>query len=255
MNPIALKKQTTTVVDIDVLLQDSYLLVVELRQGASAQNSLDLSPRCAEQIEHVRERLKHAGLSQRSIDHISHAQCALLDETLLSCAKGDAHAKWASEPLQARFFSRHQAGESLYEDMREVLREPAPDPRVLTVFQRVLMLGFQGRYHDVNDPEREQLLAALNAQVAPLELSHALSTQADARYRVSLWRWLHSPLAHGVAVGLLLLGVWWGLDHLLGGLIATDFLPCDESQVGTSCDVDGSPEYPIKSPLHVPEPQ
>lgn len=255
MNLIASKKQTVTAVDIDALLQDSYLLVVELRQGGSVQNSKQVWELCAKQIEHVRHQIKNVGLSQRNIDHISHAQCALLDETLLSCAKGDAHAKWASEPLQAKFFSRHQAGESLYEDMREVLREPAPDPRVLTVFQRVLMLGFQGRYHDVNDPEREQLLAALNAQVAPLELSHALSTQADAGYRMSLWRWSHSPLAHGVAVGLLLLGVWWGLDHLLGSLIATDFLPCDESQVGTSCDVDGSPEYLIKSPLHVPEPQ
>jgi type VI secretion system protein ImpK len=221
MNLITPKKQTATAVDIDALLQDSYLLVVELRQGASAQNSHDLSQRCAEQIEHVRERLKHAGLSQRSIDHISHAQCALLDETVLNCAKDDAHALWASEPLQARFFSRHQAGEFLYEDMREVLREPAPDRHVLTAFQRVLMLGFQGRYHDMNDPEREQLLAALNAQVAPLELSHGLTTQAGVGRRIVSLHGLRSPLAHVLSAGLLLVGVWWGLDHLLGAVIAT----------------------------------
>lgn len=221
MNLIALKKHTTTAVDIDALLQDSYLLVVELRQGASAQNSLDLWQLCVEQIELVRQRLKHAGLSQRSIDHISHAQCALLDETVLSCAKDQAHAKWASEPLQARFFSRHQAGEFLYEDMREVLREPAPDRHVLTAFQRVLILGFLGRYRDVNDPEREQLLAALNAQVAPLELSHGVMTQAGVGHRINSLRWLRSPLAHVLAVGLLLVGGWWGLDHLLGDVIAT----------------------------------
>lgn len=221
MNLIALKKQTATAVDIDSLLQDSYLLVVELRQGASAQNSLDLWQRCVEQIEHVRQLLKHAGLSQRSIDHISHAQCALLDETLLNCAKDEAHAKWASEPLQAKFFSRHQAGEFLYEDMREVLREPAPDRHVLTAFQRVLMLGFRGCYGDVNDPDREQLLAALNAQVAPLELSHGLKTQMGAGHRISSLHRLRSPLAHVLAVGLLLVGAWWGLNHLLGGVIAT----------------------------------
>lgn len=221
MSPIALKKQTATAVDIDSLLQDSYLLVVELQQGASAQNSLDLWPLCVEQIEHVRQQLKHAGLSQRSIDHISHAQCALLDETVLGCAKHEAHAKWASEPLQAKFFSRHQAGEFLYEDMREVLREPAPDRHVLTAFQRVLMLGFLGRYRDVNDPEREQLLAALNAQVAPLELSHGVTTQAGVGHRISSLHGLRSPLAHILAAGLLLVGAWWGLDHLLGGVIAT----------------------------------
>lgn len=221
MNPITLKKQTATAVDIDSLLQDSYLLVVELRQGASAQNSRDLWQLCVEQIEHVRQQLKHAGLSQRSIDHISHAQCALLDETVLGCAKDEVHAKWASEPLQARFFSRHQAGEFLYEDMREVLREPAPDRHVLTAFQRVLMLGFRGCYRDVNDPDREQLLAALNAQVAPLELSHGVTTQVLAGHRMSTLHGLQSPLAHVLAVGLLLVGAWWGLNHLLGGVIAT----------------------------------
>src|SRR5471032_3384465 len=168
MNLTASKAQTVAAVDIDALLQDTYLLVVELRQGASVQHSLKLSRFCVEQVEQVRHRLKLAGLNQRSIDHISHAQCALLDEAMLTCAKGDEHASWASKPLQARFFNRHQAGKFLYEDMREVLREAAPDRQVLTVFQRVLMLGFRGRYSDLADPEREQLLDALNAQVAPL---------------------------------------------------------------------------------------
>jgi type VI secretion system protein ImpK len=219
MSLMTSKKPSAIALDIDSLLHNSYLLVVELRQGASAQNSEQLWKLCAEQIEQVRQQLKEAGLSRRSIEHISHAQCALLDETLLSCAQKEAHAQWASEPLQAKFFSRHQAGESLYEDMREVLREPAPDQQVLTVFQRVLMLGFQGRYRDVNDPERAQLLEALNAQVAPLDINQTLPTQARDRIR-----WLpalRSPLAHAVAVGLLLLGVWWGLDHLLGGVIST----------------------------------
>ncbi len=32
------------------------------------------------------------------------------------------------------------------------------------------------------------------------------------------------------------------------------FLPCDELQVTTSCYAFGSPEYPIKTPLELPEP-
>jgi type VI secretion system protein ImpK len=221
MSLIASKKQTTSAVDIDSLLQDSYLLVVELRQGASEPDGAELSALCVKQIEHVRERLNNAGLSQRSIDHISHAQCALLDETVLSCAEGKVHADWASKPMQAKFFSRHQAGESLYEDMREVLREPAPDRHVLTAFQRVLAIGFLGRYSDVNDPEREQLLAALDAHVAPLKLSHAPSTKVNLVRRMNPLRWMGSSLSHIAAVGLLLVAAWWGLDHLLRGLIAT----------------------------------
>ncbi|NWE25670.1 DUF3304 domain-containing protein [Pseudomonas gingeri] len=37
--------------------------------------------------------------------------------------------------------------------------------------------------------------------------------------------------------------------------LTVHFLPCDELQVSTSCYAYGSPEYPIKTPLHFPEPQ
>ncbi|CAM4087303.1 Lipoprotein [Pseudomonas reidholzensis] len=37
--------------------------------------------------------------------------------------------------------------------------------------------------------------------------------------------------------------------------ITVHFLPCDDIQVSTSCYAYGSPEYPIKTPLHLPEPQ
>ncbi len=220
MNLTALKKHAITPQDLDALLQDTYLLVVELRHGASAQNSPDLWGRCAKLVEQARQGLKDADVNTRSAELISYAQCALLDETALSCAKGEAHAKWASEPLQAKFFSRHQAGEFLYEDMREALRQPAPDVLVLTAFQRVLMLGFQGRYRDVDDPEREQLLAALDARVAPVQLNQALTTHGMG-HRINPLRWMRSSLVHILGAGLLLVGAWWGLDHWLGGLIAT----------------------------------
>jgi hypothetical protein len=37
--------------------------------------------------------------------------------------------------------------------------------------------------------------------------------------------------------------------------ITVHFLPCDELQVTTSCHAYGSPNYPIKTPLNLPEPQ
>lgn len=207
--------------DIDAVLQDTYLLVVELRQGAWALDDQSLWQLCVKQVESVRQSLEQAGLALHCIDHISHAQCALLDETVLTCTTGNIHSRWTSEPLQARFFNTHQAGESLFEDMREVLRGPAPDPQVLRVFQRVLMLGFQGRYRDAADPEREQLLANLTAQVAPLQAGQGLTLHAgNGRCRIGL-PGIHSSLAHVLVMILVLFGVWWGLDHLLGVMIAS----------------------------------
>ncbi|MHC8315223.1 DUF3304 domain-containing protein [Pseudomonas sp. LB3P31] len=37
--------------------------------------------------------------------------------------------------------------------------------------------------------------------------------------------------------------------------ITVHFLPCEELQVSTSCYAYGSPQYPIKTPLQLPEPQ
>jgi type VI secretion system protein ImpK len=219
MNLIETKKHDA--VDIDALLQDSYLLVVELRLGASAQNSDEVKALCVQQVERLRQSLAEAGLTQRSIDHISHAQCALLDETMLNRTLDKAHANWASEPLQTKFFNRHQAGEFLYEDMREVLREPAADTLVLTAFQRVLTLGFKGRYADINDPEREQLLTALNERVAPLKLHRRSTATVSGSRGMTLFPGLRSPLINALAAGLLLVALWYGLDQWLGGLAAT----------------------------------
>ncbi|RUT37603.1 DotU family type IV/VI secretion system protein [Pseudomonas sp. PAMC 29040] len=214
------KNTTLSASDLDALLQDSYLLVIELRQGASMQQSPDVWKRCERQVEQVQQALKEAGVSRRSVDLISHAQCALLDEAALGCARGNAHTDWASQSLQTRFFSSHQAGEFLYEEMREALFQPAPDVLLLTAFQRVLMLGFKGRYRDLNDPQRERLLADLNARVAPLQLHQAITTLAPGQ-AVSSLRRLHSPWVHILAATLLLVGVWWGLDHWLDELIKT----------------------------------
>lgn len=220
MNPTAFRKPTANALDIDALLQDSFLLVVELRQGGVVQATPELRNLCVQQVTQVREQLLGASLSQRTISYISHAQCALLDETVLACAKDVAHSRWAAEPLQAEFFGRHQAGEFLYEEMREVLRESAPDRLVLTVFQRVLMLGFHGRYARLDDPERLQLLAMLDEQVAPLALGHTLPTQVEAGWAFNPLHYLRSPLIHGLAVAVLLAAAWYGLDHLLAAQIS-----------------------------------
>jgi len=129
--------------------------VVELRQGTTVRHGMELYRHCQRQVELVRERLKDAGFSRESVEHITYAQCALLDETVLSRGgMDDGQAIWMKDPLQSHFFNTLQAGELLYERMKQVLQEPAPAQAVLTCFHRVLLLGFRGRYQDPAAPER-----------------------------------------------------------------------------------------------------
>lgn len=216
MKPSMNATAVTATMDIDALLQDSYLLVVRLREGSQVCDAGELWTLCCAQVDATRHALEAANSSQRSLDHILHAQCALLDETVLACAGEDVRARWSAEPLQTRYFGRHHAGESLYEDIREVLAEGAPDIKVLTVFQRVLMLGFKGRYATEDAPQRQQLWQSLSERVAPLLPSSALPTRPEPRRRLQISRWLQMPAVQGVLAALLLVACWWVLDQLLG---------------------------------------
>jgi type VI secretion system protein ImpK len=221
MSLLTKKVPVADAVDIDLLLQDTYLLVVELRYGEKMRTNEALSTLCIAQVERVRLQLRDAGMSLRSIDLISHAQCALLDETVLAYADTDARAKWTHEPLQARFFNRHQAGVYLYEEMSEVIREAAPDPFVLTVYHRVLMLGFLGRYRTLEDPERQQMVTRLNAHVFPLKIHEGVPTHIGDGQRGTYLTWLGSPVLHVLAGALVLAATWWGFDYLLAKQISS----------------------------------
>jgi len=221
MTRTTLGKPLATLSDLDALLQDSFLLVVQLRHAAAAQLTPNLWDLCVQHVEHARQALTQWGLAQRTLERIILAQCALLDETVLECAAQTQRAAWASQTLQARFFNRHQAGAFLYEDLREALREPAPDPLVLGTYQRVLELGFRGRYRNADDPERMALIATLAERVAPMGVGVPLAT-APAGPRRRYWpRLSASTLAQVLYAGALLAGAWWALDALLRHWIAT----------------------------------
>ncbi len=86
----------TPSVDIDAVLQDSYLLVVQLRQGAVVEQGAALWQHCTALIEQTRQRLREQGVNAQSVDHLCYALCALLDETVLVRAQGAEHAAWAA---------------------------------------------------------------------------------------------------------------------------------------------------------------
>lgn len=142
-------------VDIDQLMAETWLIVTMLKKGAVTHNGSALYDKCVKQVERVREALACAGYDDASVEHISYAQCALLDETVMSrkpektedggeIIVDEGQVAWRKAPLQARFFGSLQAGEALWDLIAEVLCQPAPNIAVLTCYHRVIALGFQG---------------------------------------------------------------------------------------------------------------
>ncbi len=212
-----------TNIDTDALLADAWLTVTELRYGARLAEGEGevLWQRCVNDIERVMKQLEQADVSEASRQHILYAWCALLDET----AKGregedDACIVWYDRPLQVKYFGSMDAGGELYERMRQVLREPAPDMAVLTCFHRVLMLGFKGSY-SLKDSAREQFVRALAERVPPFDFAPDRPLLAPVSGSHGLREWLrHWPVCIGLSA-IVVAVLWLGLNHWLDGLVTT----------------------------------
>lgn len=160
-------------------------------------------------------------MSERNIERIIHAQCALLDETVLAIATDSMREKWSHESLQARFLGHHQAGERLYEEMRQVLHELAPDLGVLTVYQRVLMLGFLGCYRELDAEERMKLVTELNTRVPLIDVDRLPSLVRGPGPSAAYLHWLHSPALRVVGSVSAVAALWWVLNRWLENTVAS----------------------------------
>lgn len=143
-----------------------WLMVSQLRSGQPVEDGKALYRRACQLVKQAREELAEAGFSQENSDTMLYAFCALLDESVLNREKtDDGWYTWQQDPLQAHFFGTLNAGEELWERIREQLKLPAPDVAVLTCLCRTLQLGFTGQYRSQDDERREDVIRALTARV------------------------------------------------------------------------------------------
>lgn len=218
------KRGRTVPIDIDALLQDTWLQVISLRYGPIFQEGEGrlLWERCVADVERVQRELKASELDEESCQHILTAQCALLDETVKGRGiDDDACVQWYDIPLQGRFLGTMDAGDTLCERMREVLREPAPETAVVTCFQRVMMLGFLGNYRSLNDPERQKLVEALSERVAPFSYPQTHPVLAESQSGWGVGGWLASWPVRITLSAIVVAALWWGLDHWLNQTLLT----------------------------------
>lgn len=97
-------------------------------------------------VETVQEKLKAAKEHDDFINHVIYAQCAMMDDAVLNTASSLENSVWLHNPLQARFVMQMRAGEVMFERVRELLHQAAPDPRLLVLYQRLFGMGFSQRW-------------------------------------------------------------------------------------------------------------
>ena len=99
-------------------------MVSQLRCGQPVTDGEALYRQACRWVTEAREALTAGGVSEASAEQMLYAYCALLDESVLNRAsQDDGYRRWRKDPLQARFFSTLNAGEELWERIRQLLRE------------------------------------------------------------------------------------------------------------------------------------
>jgi len=218
------KRGAAASIDIDALLQDTWLQVISLRHGPTFLDGEGrmLWERCIADVERVQRELKASELDEDSCWHILTAQCALLDEAVKGRGvEDDACVQWYDIPLQGHFLGTMDAGDTLCDRMRDVLREPAPDHAVVTCFQRVMMLGFLGNFRSLNDPGRQKLVNVLNERVPPLSYPQTHPVMAESRTGRGIGSWLASwPVRISLSI-VVVAALWCCLDHWLDQMLLT----------------------------------
>lgn len=218
------KHGSSASIDIDALLQNTWLQAIGLRHGPTFQNGegRKLWERCIADVERVQRELKASKLDEVSCRLILTAQCALLDEAVKGRGvDDDACVQWYDVPLLGHFLGTMDAGDTLCDRMRDVLRDPAADSAVVTCFQRVMLLGFLGNFRSLNDPERQKLVNALNERVAPFSYPQTLPVLVESRAGSGMGSFLTSwPVRIGLSV-LVVAVMWWGLNHWLDRMLLT----------------------------------
>ena len=157
---------------IEQIFYPGWLMVSQLRGGQEVRDGEGLYRRARRLVQEVRTSLSDAGYSDICRDHMVYALCALLDESVLNRGTtDDGYLIWRRDPLQAHFFGTLNAGEELWERIRNLLKESAPNTAVLTCMYRTLQLGFVGQYRAQDDERREDVVRALAERVPAFTLA------------------------------------------------------------------------------------
>ncbi|HGI5212174.1 TPA: type VI secretion system protein TssL, short form [Providencia alcalifaciens] len=208
---------TTSHHTIDMIFAQTWLMVCQLHQGTAITHGESFYRRVCQLIDETRQKLFEHGYPEAAIEHMQYAQCALIDESVMNRQhQDDGYNTWIQSPLQARYFNTLEAGDKLWDRLRSILNETAPNPDVLLCFHRVLTLGFVGKFRQKDAAERERIVAQLNVQLPDYLISSDLPLVVKPKLRFSRRRLYWFGWIGGV---LLLAAMWWGfsasLEHLL----------------------------------------
>lgn len=201
-----IQAKTITSAFIDNIFQDTWLLVLAIRNIPGVVVDKTLYQHCLKMIEDVQDKLRKVDASEYLCDELKFAHCVFLDEAIMTQKDVDTSYWWHASPLQSRLLMDLRGGEKFYVHLNKLLREVTPSEAILTCYHRMLTLGYQGKYQldggEANE-ERQSLLKQLN-ELLPATKGKINNPIFLRNHRPDIRFWRRSPWVMR-SLGLLLI--------------------------------------------------
>jgi type VI secretion system protein ImpK len=194
-------------------------IVPQLRATLQHPDPAGLRDFLAQNIKTFEARAQAAGVRSERIIAARYALCTLLDETAASTPWGGS-GTWSRNSLLVMFHNEAWGGEKFFKLLSKLAEDPSGNRDLLELMYVCLALGFEGRYHVVENGKaaletvRERLAEMLRRQQGDYERELSPHWRGISAGRKTLFTAL--PLWIALAVlGSLMLGAYLGLNGML----------------------------------------
>lgn len=147
--------------------QEAFTVVVRLRDDRQVAADGDAFRRHVKQVLVAADReARDAGYDPELVRLAVYAYIAFLDESVLNSPRS-MFSDWPRQPLQVEVFGDQRAGETFYEQLRDLLgrQDSGQVADVLEVYLLCLLLGFRGRYGSAESGEVHSLMSRIRTKI------------------------------------------------------------------------------------------
>jgi len=204
-----------------VAFQEVFTAVVRLRSGRQAvTDAATFRGQIKRALQMAEQEARNGGYSPEDVKLAVFATVAFLDESVLN-AQNPVFADWSRMPLQEELFGVHVAGETFFQNLKQILSRPdsTATADLLEIYQLSILLGYRGRYGLSGGGEMTQIMDLVRQRIArvrgPLSFAPSVGLPNEPPARKAVDHWVRGLTIVAICMVVLCIVLFAGYYFLL----------------------------------------